>query len=536
MPTTTYPEAGHKPGQIFARLCLLILCSLSLAACKLVIIVPAGGKVVSANGEECLANSRCVIEVNGTDFDDRFTAAPDDDYLFLHWKKRSRGLCALSRATCRLYSSFVVGNPDLEAILASDTEFFLEPVFVKRERLNKTYWAALLDEIDEGRFTLNNFLYQVRPNLDQCDPGVLTIDAKLRFLQTLNLVRALHDLPPVDYDNFFDMQVQQASLIQEANSYLNHFPKPQDLCYSADGDTGSGTSNLSGGGLQGDPAAYLLGWTNDNRNIASLMAAGHRRWVLFPGLGFTAYGQVGSSAAMKAFGFNQAPRLMVPASVEFVAFPHRNYPYILVEKGPKPTPWSISMVPPMGMSSQFDYFSQATVTVTEDSSGKSLAVHSQYSDTDGFGLSNFFSWMVDGWEYDRSYTVTVSDIRMPGGDVRTIEYPVRLDRFNLINIQKKLEKGDGRSGDVLSGTFKNDNDKDSYTVALSGSRTFSLSNGQFAGGFFVLVYDANKKLVTSSSESFSRNFPAGNYTVMVSPCDNDGLCFIGAENYSVTIQ
>ena len=211
MPTTTFSEPSHRAGQIIARLCLLILCTLSLAACKLVINVPAGGKVISANGEECFANSRCVIEVTSTNYDDRFTADPDDDYLFLHWKKRSRGLCALSRATCRLYSSFVVGNPDLEAILASDTEFYLEPVFVKRERLNKAYWAALLDEIDEGRFTLNSFLYQVRPNLDQCDPGVLTVDAKLRFLQTLNLVRALHDLPPVDYDNFFDTQVQQAA-------------------------------------------------------------------------------------------------------------------------------------------------------------------------------------------------------------------------------------------------------------------------------------------------------------------------------------
>ena len=280
----------------------------------------------------------------------------------------------------------------------------------------------------------------------------------------------------------------------------------------------------------------MLGWTNDNHNQAALMAAGHRRWILFPELGFTSYGTVGTSSAMKVFGFNQAPRLAPPADLEYVAFPYRDYPYVLVEQGSKPTPWSLSMVPPAGVSSQFDYFSDASVSVRDDQTGQALPVHSQYSDTDRFGLANFLSWMVDDWEYDRDYTVTVSDIRMPGGDVQTLEYPVRLDRFNLFNIDKPLERGDERVGSTLSGTFASRADKDSYRLQLSGQTTFTLRGDQFSGGFFVLIYDSQKQLVKSADRDFSMNFAAADYTLVVSPCDTDGLCYVGIERYSLTIE
>ena len=66
------------------------------------------------------------------------------------------------------------------------------------------------------------------------------------------------------------------------------------------------------------------------------------------------------------------------------------------------------MVPPAGQSSQFDYFTNATVTVENAEMGTALTVTNKYTDTQGFGLANFLSWIVENWEYDTIYNVTIS--------------------------------------------------------------------------------------------------------------------------------
>jgi len=87
------------------------------------------------------------------------------------------------------------------------------------------------------------------------------------------------------------------------------------------------------------------------------MAAGYRRWVLYPELGYISYGQVMGTAIQKTFGFGMEPIETRSPELEMVAFPYLTYPYMLVEKGGKPTPWSISMVPYGGDNNAFDYFS-----------------------------------------------------------------------------------------------------------------------------------------------------------------------------------
>ena len=85
------------------------------------------------------------------------------------------------------------------------------------------------------------------------------------------------------------------------------------------------------------------------------------------------------------------------------------------------------MVPPSGGSSSHDYFQSASVVVRETASNTALSVTSLYHDTKGYGLRNFLSWMVSGWNHDTDYTVTISNIRMPDSSVREIEYQVRID-------------------------------------------------------------------------------------------------------------
>ena len=52
--------------------------------------------------------------------------------------------------------------------------------------------------------------------------------------------------------------------------------------------------------------------------------------------------------------------------------------------------------------------------------------------------------------------------------------------------------------------------------------------------FFVLVYDARKQLLKSSDKDFSMQFTRGEYTVVVSPCDVDGVCYQTTKSYTVT--
>ncbi len=102
-----------------------------LAGCRLVIQVPAGGKVVSASGtNDCAAGKTCRIEIVDVFFKDTFTARPAAGYTFKHWRKKERAFCANTATPCRLDSEPMGLNDLLLALLESDEVFYLQPVFV----------------------------------------------------------------------------------------------------------------------------------------------------------------------------------------------------------------------------------------------------------------------------------------------------------------------------------------------------------------------------------------------------------------------
>ena len=111
-----------------------------------------------------------------------------------------------------------------------------------------------------------------------------------------------------------------------------------------------------------------------------------------------------------------------------------------------------------------------------------------------------------------------------------------LDRFNLLDLQDPLEAGDSGSESLLQGSFNSARDRDSYTVRLSGPTTINGQSNFSNQAFFVLVYDFRKELVQSSDQQIRTNFPTGQYTVIISPCDDEGLCYQGVQTYSVTIN
>ena len=409
---------------------LLALGLVALGGCRILVEVPAGGQVVSDQGLTCSAGSTCIVDVEDTSYEETFEAVAAPGYTFTGWAHvGGQTVCGNTEAPCAFDLTIFSGNALITALLVGDNDVVLAPVFEPvndSSRYNVSEWQDFLDELGSFSYRSDSFLYAVQPDVGNCDPGVLNTAATSRFLYALNLVRKLHYLPPVEYDAFYNAEMQQANLVQLANDYFTHHPSPGDVCYTAAADTGAGTSNISWSSWQGDPALYALGWINDNHNVSSLMAAGHRRWALFPNLGYTAYGQVGGYSSMKVFGFNSPPGYDLPDDLEYVAFPYRNYPHVLVEKGSNPTPWSISIVPSSG-SGNYGYFDSASVSVRHAGTGAALNVHSQYSDNFGYGLRNFYSWMVENWQYDTPYIVTISNVQIPGAGSTTIEYPVEID-------------------------------------------------------------------------------------------------------------
>ncbi len=113
------------------RSTLVPLLALLLGACKIIIEVPPNGSVHSLSGTySCGANSRCEVDVSDATFNETFEAIPAPGYVFTGWAKVAAGICGgLARPCGPLDTTPYAGNADVLALLASDSEYFLRPVF-----------------------------------------------------------------------------------------------------------------------------------------------------------------------------------------------------------------------------------------------------------------------------------------------------------------------------------------------------------------------------------------------------------------------
>jgi hypothetical protein len=106
---------------------VVVLC---LAGCKIVISVPNHGLVQSQSGAwVCHSGDSCTIDVVDALFDETFEAIPESGYQFSHWRKDRGYFCGGTSNPCRILTTLFAGNEALEALLAADLTFYLEPVF-----------------------------------------------------------------------------------------------------------------------------------------------------------------------------------------------------------------------------------------------------------------------------------------------------------------------------------------------------------------------------------------------------------------------
>ena len=128
-----------------------------------------------------------------------------------------------------------------------------------------------------------------------CDAGTLSEDGRANALRLVNLYRYIADLPPVTEDPVRTGKAQECALMMHANGQLSHTPPMNWKCWTADGSSAAGQSNISStpGVLGVD--LYMVDPGNDT-------TIGHRRWILSNYLGPIGLGSTAKNSCMLVIG------------------------------------------------------------------------------------------------------------------------------------------------------------------------------------------------------------------------------------------
>ncbi len=155
-------------------------------------------------------------------------------------------------------------------------------------------------------------MWEIEPE-ETCDWGVLDSVYHNNAMTELNLYRWLVGLEAMaSQDNLRETTQACATVLAGEGAGLTHFPDESYTCYTQQGASGAGSSNIAmGTNAVGSVRLYIEDW-----NVPSL---GHRRWAFNPRAVDTAFGARGTYTCMYAFssGGSHNP--------EFTAYPAPGY-------------------------------------------------------------------------------------------------------------------------------------------------------------------------------------------------------------------
>ncbi len=239
-----------------------------------------------------------------------------------------------------------------------------------------------------------------------CTPGTVGADVDAKVLQRINYFRRQVGLNDnITLDVVKNQKCMQAALMMQANNALNHTPPNTWKCYTADGASAAGVSNL---GLGYNSTNALSGMMQDGGSGNT--ACGHRRWILFSRALTMGHGSTtGSMALWVIGGASPTPPAGMP---EFISWPPKGF-VVATLVYPR---WSFS-IPSAD-------FSAATVSMT-DNNGNTLSCNI-VSTVSGYG-DNSIIWeptgVITNSSSDQKYTVTLSNVKI-GADTKTFKYEV----------------------------------------------------------------------------------------------------------------
>jgi uncharacterized protein YkwD len=286
------------------------------------------------------------------------------------------------------------GGSDATTDPDSDTGETGTPVDPEVEQLCDR-WLADRADMSEGSWS---------GSVAACDPGDTSADGRANALRVLNLYRWMVGLPEVTTDASRNSMAQACALMMHANGTLSHSPPPDWACYSPDGATAAGNSNISGGPGVMSVDLYMV----DSGNADTL---GHRRWILANSTGPVGLGSTSQYSCMWVLGGSGG------GANAWTAWP-------------PPGPFPFEAVAPLGFASldqtgwslQSDGIdlSGAQVTITVDGDPRPVTVNVLLP---GYGSASAISMVPNGWtaQIDTTYHVRVDGVA--GG---AIEYDVEI--------------------------------------------------------------------------------------------------------------
>lgn len=133
-------------------------------------------------------------------------------------------------------------------------------------------WVCDRKDLNEGTWS-----GQVDP---VCDPGDMTAQARANAVKLINLYRFIADQPAVTNDATRDANAQACALMMDANNALNHTPPTNWKCYTANGASAAGQSNICSGRAVRCIDLYMSDFGSGNST-----SIGHRRWLMSNQLG-----------------------------------------------------------------------------------------------------------------------------------------------------------------------------------------------------------------------------------------------------------
>ena len=236
-------------------------------------------------------------------------------------------------------------------------------------------------------------------NAASCDAGDMDDAWRERALGAVNAYRVLADLPTVELDSSRNEMSQACALMMHANNSLSHYPPQSWKCYTSDGASAAGSSNIATSAAVSAVDMYMQDWGNET-------TIGHRRWILSNQLGPIGVGSTSTYSCLYVIGGSGS------AAKTWMAWP---------PPGPFPV---LAAVDSTGWTIQSDSIdvSRATPEVTADGVSLPMTVSTLES---GYGSTYAVKMIPDGWA---STAGTTYHVEVPDTD---IAYDVEMVDCNL---------------------------------------------------------------------------------------------------------
>lgn len=234
-------------------------------------------------------------------------------------------------------------------------------------------------------------------SLSECMAGDNPVN-RVNAVRMVNLYRFLADLPEVTDEATRNAKAQQCALMMHANNALSHTPPSTWTCYTSDGATAAGSSNIATA-----PGVFAVDLYMVDSGANNAGTLGHRRWILDPNLGPIGSGSTSNFSCLWVIGG------MGTATRDFVAWP-------------PPGPFPIAAYAPAGAGSlgttgwsiQSDTINLSGVIVSVTDNGSPMPVTTSVLGQ-GYGSMYAIKFVPQGWapQAGHTYDVTLTGLIAP---------------------------------------------------------------------------------------------------------------------------